>query len=135
MNASITIHADALTVPLKPSSYDLIVTHFFLDCFDAPGLERLIDRIQEAAEPGALWLISEFREPRWARPLLTVMYLFFRVSRRIVESTPGRPPAACSSAAASGCCARKPPAAGCWLRSSGSDHNSASIVSTSSSVR
>ena len=85
--------ANALTVPLKPSSYDLIVTHFFLDCFDAPGLERLIDRIQEAAEPGALWLISEFREPRWARPLLTVMYWFFRVSaglsnQRLVDHRP-----------------------------------------------
>jgi SAM-dependent methyltransferase len=76
-------HADALTVPLTPSSYDLIVTHFFLDCFNPADLERLIERAHAAAEPGAVWLISEFRQPRWARPLLAAMYLFFRVTARL----------------------------------------------------
>jgi SAM-dependent methyltransferase len=71
---------DALVVPLAPSSYDLTVTHFFLDCFDAADLERLIERVHAAAKPGALWLISEFREPAWARPLLAGMYLFFRAT-------------------------------------------------------
>ncbi len=73
-------HADALTVPLTPSSYDLIVTHFVLDCFNARDLERLVERVHAAAEPDALWLISEFRQPRWARPLLAGMYLFFRAT-------------------------------------------------------
>lgn len=75
--------ADALTVALPRSSYGLAVTHFFLDCFDAPGLERLIDRVQETLDPGALWLISEFREPRWARPLLATMYLFFGLTAQL----------------------------------------------------
>lgn len=70
-------HADALRMRLAPSSYDLIATHFFLDCFGADDLERLMDRISPAAEPEAVWVISEFREPRWASPLLAAMYLFF----------------------------------------------------------
>ncbi len=59
----------------RAGRYDLIVTHFFLDCFDA-DLNRLIDRVTCAAQR-AMWLISEFREPAWARPLLAAMYLFF----------------------------------------------------------
>ncbi len=73
-------HGDALSVPLAPSSYDLIVTHFFLDCFDSSGLGRLAARIRTAACPGALWLISEFRQPLWAAPIIRGLYLFFRVT-------------------------------------------------------
>lgn len=74
------IHADALALPLPPAQYDLIATHFFLDCFDAAQLDCLIDRLCAAAAPGALWLISEFRQPMWARPLLALMYLFFALT-------------------------------------------------------
>jgi ubiquinone/menaquinone biosynthesis C-methylase UbiE len=86
-------HGDALSVPLNSHAYDLIATHFFLDCFDAPGLERIIDRAANAAQPGALWLISEFRQPTWARPLLAGMYLFFRATcglanRNLVDHRP-----------------------------------------------
>jgi ubiquinone/menaquinone biosynthesis C-methylase UbiE len=86
-------HSNALELPLHAQAYDLIVTHFFLDCFDAPDLERLIKRIREAAQPGALWLISEFRQPIWARPLLAAMYLFFRATAglsntRLVDHRP-----------------------------------------------
>jgi len=79
-------HADALVVPLAQSSYDLIATHFFLDCFNAADLERLIERVHAAAEPGALWLISEFRQPSWAGPLLAAMYLFFRMTAGLANS-------------------------------------------------
>jgi ubiquinone/menaquinone biosynthesis C-methylase UbiE len=86
-------HADALTLPLTPQSYDLIVTHFFLDCFNARDLALLVDRIHAAAQPGARWLISEFRQPVWAAPLLATLYLFFRVTTglkvsRLVDHRP-----------------------------------------------
>lgn len=71
---------DALILPLAPAAYDLIATHFFLDCLNERDLEHLIERAACAAEPGALWLISEFRQPRWAGPLLGALYLFFRVT-------------------------------------------------------
>jgi SAM-dependent methyltransferase len=55
--------ADALE--WSPSgSYDLVVSHFFLDCFFASQLERLFDRILPHLRPGAQWVISEFAIPR-----------------------------------------------------------------------
>jgi SAM-dependent methyltransferase len=85
------IHADALSVPL--AEYDLIVTHFFLDCLDACQMESLAARVSAAAKPGALWLVSEFREPRWARLYLRGLYLFFRLTtglktQRLVDHRP-----------------------------------------------
>jgi SAM-dependent methyltransferase len=77
-------HADARTIPL--AGYDLIVTHFFLDCFDSADAAPLVERIANAAAPRARWLISEFRQPArgwpaaWARAWLWVLYSFFRVT-------------------------------------------------------
>jgi ubiquinone/menaquinone biosynthesis C-methylase UbiE len=86
-------HADARTFPLAPAEYDLIATHFFVDCLNAPDLECLIARAACAAKPGAMWLISEFRQPPWATPLLAALYLFFRVTtglatRRLTDHRP-----------------------------------------------
>jgi ubiquinone/menaquinone biosynthesis C-methylase UbiE len=86
-------HADALNLPLAPAEYDLIATHFFLDCFDERDLENLIERTAIAAQPGALWIVSEFRQPRWAAPLLSALYLFFRLTtglatRRLTDHRP-----------------------------------------------
>ena len=56
-------HADALE--WNPSgSYDLIVSHFFLDCFSPHQLEQLFDRVLPHIRPGAQWVISEFAIPR-----------------------------------------------------------------------
>jgi SAM-dependent methyltransferase len=86
-------HDDALLAPLPRAEYDLIVTHFFLDCLEECDMETLVRRAAEAAQPEAVWLISEFREPRWARLLLQGLYLFFRVTtglktRRLVDHRP-----------------------------------------------
>ncbi len=56
-------HADALQ--WKPSgSYDLIVSHFFLDCFFPQQLEQLFAGRSSPCSPGAQWVISEFAIPR-----------------------------------------------------------------------
>jgi SAM-dependent methyltransferase len=56
-------HADALE--WNPTgSYDLIVSHFFLDCFSPDQLEQLLDRVLPHIRPGAQWVISEFAIPR-----------------------------------------------------------------------
>jgi ubiquinone/menaquinone biosynthesis C-methylase UbiE len=79
-------HADARTIPLPAGEYDLIVTHFFLDCFDPPDAAMLVQRVANAAQPNARWLISEFRQPAagwpavWARLWLRALYFFFRVT-------------------------------------------------------
>jgi trans-aconitate methyltransferase len=58
-------HADALE--WSPSgSYDLIVSHFFLDCFFAQQVDQIFDRVLPHALPGAQWLVSEFAIPRHA---------------------------------------------------------------------
>jgi hypothetical protein len=44
-------------------SYDLAVTHFFLDCFSTEELERLVPRITAHVRPGGRWIISEFQVP------------------------------------------------------------------------
>jgi ubiquinone/menaquinone biosynthesis C-methylase UbiE len=92
-------HADALQIELPATTYDLIVAHFFLDCFNRHDAERLIERVAAAACPAARWLVSEFRQaPQgwralWARLWLRVLYLFFRVAtglrtRQLIDHHP-----------------------------------------------
>lgn len=75
-------HADALE--WNPTrSYDLIVSHFFLDCFFNGQLEQLFDRVLPYALPGARWVISEFAIPRntpaahLARGVIGLLYRAF----------------------------------------------------------
>lgn len=74
---------DARTHPFPANHYDLIVTHFFLDCFLPVELPALIESLSAAAEPSARWLVSEFRIPlrgfaaRVAGLLIGGLYRFF----------------------------------------------------------
>jgi ubiquinone/menaquinone biosynthesis C-methylase UbiE len=86
-NASVrlqTHHANALTFSIETKSYDLVVTHFLLDCLTQPELEDLITRITPSLTPGALWLVSDFRIPGGpmrlpAKFIVRALYLAFRV--------------------------------------------------------
>ncbi len=65
-------------------SYDLIVTHFFLDCLTQPELDQLTITVQPHLTPGALWVLSDFRIPDGAahlpaRALIRLLYLVFRL--------------------------------------------------------
>ncbi len=80
--------ADALhfTPKLPPQlAPDLVVTHFFLDCLTPTELAQLIPHIAAHMQPGALWLVSEFRIPPrgpsrlLARLLVRSLYLAFRL--------------------------------------------------------
>jgi hypothetical protein len=65
MRRRVTLHqADARTFMPSVAGYDLVVTHFFLDCLFEPELAALIDRIQPRLVPGARWIVSEFARPR-----------------------------------------------------------------------
>jgi SAM-dependent methyltransferase len=75
-------NADALT--WNPTgTYDLIVSHFFLDCFFPHQLEQLFDSVLPHALPGAQWVISEFAIPRntfaawFARGIIAALYRAF----------------------------------------------------------
>ena len=93
------IHSDARTLALPRAGYDLVVTHFFLDCFNVDDLERVVKRIAVAAVPEAKWLVSEFRQPQygwraaWAWLWLRGLYCFFGLTtglrtRRLTDHHP-----------------------------------------------
>lgn len=83
------IHADALKWQPPAVQFDLLVTHFFLDCFRAEQLAALVPRLAAAATPDARWLLADFCEPpsgfaKWrARWILRTMYFFFRRAIRL----------------------------------------------------
>lgn len=70
-------------------TFDLVVTHFFLDCFTSALLDPVIESLAAAATPRAAWLIADFTlpdagPPRWrAAAIHTLMYAFFRRATRI----------------------------------------------------
>ncbi len=71
------------------AAFDAIATCFFLDCFDARSLERVVASLARAAKPRARWLVADFALPprgpkRWrARGIHAAMYAFFRVAARL----------------------------------------------------
>jgi SAM-dependent methyltransferase len=77
--------ADART--FEPSrDYDLVATHFFLDCLTEPEVDHLITRIRPHLVDGAQWLVSEFQIPetgrlqKWvARTIIATLYAAFRL--------------------------------------------------------
>ena len=77
---------DVRSAKLPAGHYDLVVTHFVLDCFSERSLAEVVARLACAAAPGASWLLADFREPRagwkrWhARFWLRLMYGFFRLT-------------------------------------------------------
>lgn len=78
------IHADALSWEPPRAAFDLLVTHFFLDCFLPAQLESLSAKLAGAAVSGAAWLLADFQIPsrgwrrRRARLMHWLMYRFFR---------------------------------------------------------
>lgn len=84
---------------LPSDSYDLLVTHFFLDCFPRDQLATTVAKLARTARPEAVWLIADFSLPPGgfarihAKFWLGVMYAFFRMTAAIpakdlVDPTP-----------------------------------------------
>lgn len=76
---------DVRDVAATAGNYDLIATHFFLDCFNERELEEIVGLLRGCAAPGAQWLVSEFHEVKtrvgrvWSRALISGMYTAFGV--------------------------------------------------------
>lgn len=70
--------------PARPP-YDLVVTHFFLDCLADSEVRAVAGKMRCAVRPSALWVISEFAIPETAfgrfiaRPVVAGLYFGFRV--------------------------------------------------------
>ena len=83
------IHAALPGWKPEPGTFDLIVTHFFLDCFPPRLLAQVLGTIARGAQPGAHWLVADFRVPergwlRWrAQLILASAYAFFRVATKL----------------------------------------------------
>jgi hypothetical protein len=83
---------DALHWSSPPEKFDLVVTNFFLDCFRAEELQRLVPLLAGTTTAEAIWLLADFREPergwpRWrARIILTLLYAFFQVATSLSAS-------------------------------------------------
>jgi ubiquinone/menaquinone biosynthesis C-methylase UbiE len=77
--------ADARAFMPPSRDYDLIVTHFFLDCLTSTEVASLAVRLREHVTPGAAWLVSEFAIPQgWfgrvvARPVVAILYRIFGI--------------------------------------------------------
>jgi SAM-dependent methyltransferase len=75
--------ADARSWQPNGQGYDLVVTHFFLDCLTTEEVQVLVRAVRSALEDGALWVASEFAVPpnRFgrivARPLIAALYWAF----------------------------------------------------------
>jgi len=91
------LSSDALA---NSQPYDLIVTHFFLDCFTTEEVQSLASELRREVAPSTLWVISEFAIPTgWfgrvlARPLISGLYLSFGwLTRLPVRALPDHRPA------------------------------------------
>ena len=75
--------ADARCPMPVTQDFDLVVTHFFLDCLNTAEVESLAVDIRRRLEFGARWVISEFAVPAnlygrlFAQPLVSMLYRAF----------------------------------------------------------
>ena len=83
------VNADILQWEPPPQQFDLIVTHFFLDCFRPEQLELVVAKLSTAATAQANWLLADFQAPPAglgrvrAQLILKLMYGTFRLATRL----------------------------------------------------
>ena len=86
------LHEDIRSWKPPGQHYDLIITHFVLDCFPQAQLVEIIRKLSHAALDDAIWLLADFCVPAKgmarlrARGWLAAMYWFFRLTTRIEAS-------------------------------------------------
>jgi SAM-dependent methyltransferase len=83
-----TYTADARVFqPQSAKPYDLVVTHFFLDCLTTRDVERLAKTLHRNLAPNAIWLLSDFAMPaegKWRRLLAgTIIAFLYRAFGRL----------------------------------------------------
>jgi len=72
-----------------PATFDLVATHFFLDCFRPDQLRDLVAAIAARTCAEATWLLADFQVPktglrkRRAQLILWLAYAFFRIVTRL----------------------------------------------------
>lgn len=85
------VDARSFSPPNPP--YDLIVTHFFLDCLSTAEVQSLAATLRASSSPNALWLVSEFTVPPTrlgrliATPLVHLLYRAFGLLTGLEQRT------------------------------------------------
>ncbi len=75
---------DILEFGQRPGGYDLIVTHFFLDCFSDLELAHVVLHLAGCAAPDARWVVADFCEADgpvgriWTRAVIRSLYAAFK---------------------------------------------------------
>lgn len=93
------LHEDIASWSALERHYDLVVTHFVLDCFPEAELAGIVRKLARAATDDARWLLADFCIPAYgiarlrARGWLAAMYCFFRITaripaRKLIDPTP-----------------------------------------------
>ncbi len=83
---------DVLRWKPPADKFDLVVTNFFLDCFRADELQKLVSLLAKSATAEAIWLLADFRVPErgWRRTRANIglwaLYAFFKVSTSLSAS-------------------------------------------------
>ncbi|TLD72242.1 class I SAM-dependent methyltransferase [Phragmitibacter flavus] len=76
------VHANVQHWQADPASFDLIVTHFFFDCFKPDEVASTVDHLAPMVTRNAAWLIADFCAPSpsaiASRSLLALLYAFFK---------------------------------------------------------
>ncbi len=84
-----TTEADIRRFTPPGHDYDLVISHFFLDCLTDDDLTTLIARLSPRMTKDAIWLVSEFCVPEegWrrlgARMVIRSLYFAFAILTRL----------------------------------------------------
>ena len=81
------IHGTENNIPSNVQ-FDVAITHFYLDLFTDALLNVSLEKIQTTLKSNSIWLATDFINGKrvWQGVLLSVMYLFFRVTCGIESS-------------------------------------------------
>jgi hypothetical protein len=80
------VHADALECEpagFADAPFDLVISHFFLDCFNEAEIASLVARVNGAVGEAPRWVVSDFAIPPrtparlWGTLIVRGLYLAF----------------------------------------------------------
>ena len=72
---------------IPDTTYDAVITNFYLDLFPDAALSQVIATIKKSLPTNAKWLVTDFvNEKIWHRIMLWIMYRFFRITTGIEAS-------------------------------------------------
>jgi len=93
------VHGRLPEAPPPRGPFDLVITHFFLDCFAPDQLRSVVDCLSRVASAKADWLLADFQvaDRGWRRfrsqLIVAAMYWFFRRAAGVAARAIHRPDA------------------------------------------